>query len=465
MHKQWIALGCVGLLLNGCGDQHSGHAQAPTDTQVVEQKLTVVPVSTVGHDRFYGVTISSIGDIYAVGNVADSTAATADFETVVMKFDEKGVVDTSFGNNGVARINLVIGTNGELARGIAFQSDGKIVVSATVDHVGAEDARDRDIAVARINSNGTVDETFGSHGVAIFDLSSGILDGSSYRADSNWNIVVDSKDRLILSGSRVRKSAKDTDFVMLRLSKDGDYDKTFADSGIFSLDIGNNNASARQVVLLDDGKILGCGYMTAGPDTPNRPVLYRLLPNGALDTHFGNQGYVADVISAQAEIYVAAEAYAAVLQGDKIITTGYGRKTASDSLDWVSFRFKADGMRDTSYGHDGVAQIDVNHFNDNSRSLLTLPDGRIFLVGGGRMTETNVDGMVALLTKNGVPDTTFSSTGTKLFDLGGANDQLWSVSLSPDHRFIAAVGIKGVTTPVTDPAQNDDSVLLILPTP
>jgi uncharacterized delta-60 repeat protein len=466
MSKSWIAMGSLGFMLAACGDNSESQNPPPTQ-QAVEQKLITVPVSAVGHDRFYSVAVGTDQSIYAVGNVAESTAAaTADFETVVMKFDEHGVADTGFGSGGAARVNLVVGLNGELTRGIVLQSDGKIVVSATVDHVGATDTRDRDVAVARFNSNGSLDKGFGNQGIAIFDLSTGIVDGESFRADSNWNIIADVNDRLVLSGSRVRKNAKDTDFVVMRLTKDGEFDKSFSDGGVFGLDIGNNNASPKQVLFGSDGSIYATGYMNGGASTPVRPVIYKLLPTGKLDVDFGHEGYVSEVIvSAATEAFATAEAYGAVFQADKLVTAGYGRKAATDSLDWVSFRFDKNGQRDTSFGQGGVVQIDVNNFNDNARGLIALPDGRLLLVGGGRTAETNADGMVALLTRDGGLDTSFAETGKKLFDFGGANDVLWSAALSPDQRFIAAVGIKGVATGSSDANANDDGVLLIMPMP
>jgi uncharacterized delta-60 repeat protein len=158
-----------------------------------------------------------------------------------------------------------------------------------------------------------------------------------------------------------------------------------------------------------------------------------------------------------------AETYAARLQGDKLVTTGYGRSLPTETTDILSLRLNADGTLDTTYGTAGMVRIDVAGFADNSRNLLVLPDKRIVLAGGGRPAADNVDGFIAMLTENGQPDTNFSPKGWKTVDLGGPADFLWSVALSPDGKTLAFVGFKGVGANPTPATANDDAVLLLVP--
>ena len=182
-------------LVAGCGDSSStpdaatdvtqppADASTPNDTaspsdvappaDAGSAQPRLVPVSAMGHDRFFGVTFDPAGNFYAVGVVSDTTDATADFRTVVAKFNASGALDTTFGTNGFATHNLATGTNGESTRGIVVQPSGKIVVAATVEHANASDMRDRDIALARFNANGMIDTTFGMGGVVTLDLSAG----------------------------------------------------------------------------------------------------------------------------------------------------------------------------------------------------------------------------------------------------------------------------------------------------
>lgn len=129
----------------------------------------------------------------------------------------------------------------------------------------------------------------------------------------------------------------------------------------------------------------------------------------------------------------------------------------------MSLRLTSAGALDPTYGTNGLVRIDVGGFADNSRRLVALPDGRLLLVGGGRLTSADVDGLVARLTPDGQPDLTWAATGWRTYDLGGPSDFLWSVALSPDSRTAAVVGIKGVGSMPMPATLNDDAALLLLP--
>jgi uncharacterized delta-60 repeat protein len=450
-----------------------GESTAPATTKGgagdATAKPEVLTLSATGHDRFYGVSYDDSDALYAVGQLTSSTDANADTELLLAKFTAQGKLDPSFGNGGVVVHNVAVGTNGELFRGVVVQSTGKVVVSGAVEHVGADDARDRDIAALRFNPEGTLDTTFGADGTAIFDLSTGVANDTAFSADSAWGIVRYDDDRLVISGGKVREGNLDTDFVLLRLTPDGAPDPTFGSDGVFSLDTQfdgvSNNASPRNVTLLPDGSgLIGAGYRpVAGADTA--PVLYKVTDDGVLDTTFGTDGVFSErVLSEQTECYAAAVQPTAD-GGYNLVTTGYGRELDSETTDLVSLRVSSNGVRDLTYGTDGLVRVDVGGFGDNSRKLAVLPDGRILLVGGGRLTSADVDGVVMVLTRDGAPDTSFSSSGFRTFDLGGPADFFWGLALSRDAKTAAIAGIRGVGTTPPSPYDNDDAALLLLPLP
>ena len=414
---------------------------------------SVIATSTAGHDRLYGTAWSADGRFfYAVGSVADSTETTADARTQVRRFFADGTPDTAWGTMGVASHNLAVGTGGEVARGIVVQRSGRVVVSATVEHAGAADARDRDLALARFNTDGTLDTSFGTNGVVTLDLSDGLVDGTSYVADAAWGLTAYADDRLVVSGARRRDGANDTDFAVVRLTADGARDATFGTNGLASVDVNNRSASPRNATVLADGSIVMAGYMNDGGVV--KPVLFKLTSAGRLDSTFGTGGVYTETVLA-----VVTEAYAARLQGTSFVTAGYGRAATTESIDWLSLRISAAGTRDLTYGTGGVARLDRAGFADNARDLAVLPDGRVMLVGGGRGSESDADGMVAVLTANGQPDIAWGTQGRRVYDFGGASDFFWAAALSPDGARVAIVGVRGVTAGMG----NDDSVVHVLP--
>jgi uncharacterized delta-60 repeat protein len=187
--------------------------------------------------------------------------------------------------------------------------------------------------------------------------------------------------------------------------------------------------------------VIGAGYQPQ-PGGDTKPAVYKVTDAGVLDTTFGTAGVFSTAIFAE-----QTECYSAVVQGTatayKLVTTGYGRALSTETTDLVTLRMTSNGVLDTTYGTNGYLRIDVGGFADNSRNLAVPPDNRVLLAGGGRQTSADVDGIVALLTPNGLPDTSFSSTGWKPYNLGGPADFLWAVALSPDGKTAALAGIKG----------------------
>ncbi len=415
----------------------------------------VVPISAAGHDRFFGVTFDAQGNIFASGVTAPGIDTATDYSTVVAKFTPQGVLDTTFGTNGFAIKNVAVGTNGEAMRGVVVQSTGKIVVAGAVEHAGAADPRDRDIAVVRFNANGSVDTTFGTNGVSILDLSDGEVLGTGYIADSQWGLAVYPDDRLIISGAQKRAGATDTDYAIVRLTPSGARDTTFGTNGVATVDIANINASQRNPAILADGSVLSGGYITQNGIVT--PAVFKLTTAGVLDTTFGVNGIFSQAVPMGA---VATEVYAVAAQGSRLVTAGYGRTTAEESLDWISLRLTTAGKLDPTYGIGGAARIDFGGFADNCRHLSILSDGRVALIGGGRASSGDVDGALAILTPNGQPDTSFAPYGWKLFDFGGVADHLWGIAVAPSGKYLALAGIKGVGTA----AGSDDGGLVLVPT-
>ena len=480
------------------GDAGTGESDAAVEPEP-EETLTFTPISLTGHDRLYAVTFDAAGNVYATGQSASGIESTTDYQVTLVKYLPSGELDLTFGNEGIASKNIAVGgtTSNEVGRGVVVQSDGKIVVAANAEHdVNASGlaARDTDFFLLRFNTDGSLDQSFGDKGVFRHDLGTGLEtvgnNGATWSAaDTVGGLSLAADDKLVVHGSaRVdlgteEKPRKDSDFILARFEKDGALDGTFSGDGKVHLDLGEVNASAKSVTVLADGSLVAAGYTTTGADVLNsqQPVLWKVTSAGDFDATFATK----DAVSKPGvwHDYAVpppgrAEAYGAALQGDKFVTMGYGPGPTStnSTTDWVSLRFSADGEQDKTYGTArgqlgqpiGVTYVDAGGYGDNGRAVIVLPDQRVLGIGGGRPApamppampnQAPVDGMVAVLSPDGVPDESFGTHGVKLYDLGGASDFFWGVALSPDHSKVAIVGIKGAATPAND----DDSALLLLP--
>lgn len=421
-----------------------------------------VPASADGHDRFYGVTFAPDSSFYVVGVAADSTDATADFRTVVLHFGADGELDTEFGTDGVFSQNLAVGTSGELARGIGLLSDGSIVVSATIeDTTTPVDPRDRDVALMKVTPAGELDTTFGDAGVLVVDLSEGELDGTTFRADAAYGLSVDPMDRIVVSGERRRDDNPDMDWVVLRVTADGDLDTTFDGDGIFSLDIDGRSARARGVRALASGRIIASGYYDLLVGGAVVPVVFALTDTGALDTTFGG----GDGIFTETVLAIQTEAYDVALVGESYVTTGYGRDTGTQN-DLISLRLDHDGVRDLTYGADGangVVQLTEFLFGDNSRALHELPGGGTIHIGAMRSSDSPAasDAAIWVLDADGALDPAFDGDGWRAVPFAaGTVDHFWGVAVDPRGERVVVVGIGG-----TDPVTDDDGIVYLFPVP
>ncbi len=474
------------ILLAGCGDNLTGGTAAPDApptadaapdaiAEFVPPAFTPLALSAGGTDQLLGATPGPNGSFYAVGFRAASFEATSDRELVLVKLTTQGALDTTFGGgDGIASLNVQTGGSGELWRGIATQSDGKIVVLGTVeDEVNAVD---RDAAVVRFNADGTLDTTFGvtgvDNGIVRLDLNQADINGATVKGvDTPWGLAVDASSRLYIHAAQRNAGVGrlDTDFAVVRLTAGGLADATFAATGgtpgKFTLDVQNTDAAGscqdcvRGIYVLADGTILAAGYANSTGVGSVQPVLYKLTSAGALDTSFGTGGVFHEVL-----MQGFTEVYGVALVSGKLVTASYGRNTATGNNDWVSARFNANGTLDTTWGTAGKVVFDgsMGDNPDNNRNVVALPGGRVALLGSTGSPATSSDAVFAILGGNGAFDTAFG-TGVVKHDLGGA-EQLWGGAVASTGNAALFVGYKGAgATPTA--TSNDNAYIVVLPLP
>jgi uncharacterized delta-60 repeat protein len=219
------------------------------------------------NDRCYAGALQADGKILVGGWVYTSGAN--GWDLALARVDpSNGTLDTGFGSSGKVIHNA--GGGGELITAIDVQDDGKILVAGRTDASGTND-----FFVARYTTSGTLDTSFSSDGIHVFDLGSSAddrLEGMDLQSDGK--IVVGG-----YSGG---------DWAVARLTAAGDMDTTFGGGdGITTTNFGGTE-EASEVVIASDGKILLGGYTNAsgGYDM----ALVRYTSAGVLDTTFSSDG-------------------------------------------------------------------------------------------------------------------------------------------------------------------------------
>ena len=135
--------------------------------------LKVVDFGTVV-DKAYGVALQSDGKIIVVGQAISGTA----YYLAAARLTTSGGLDPGFGNGGV--VTVTASSNSDWLQGAAVQSDGKIVLFGH---------RNNSQVVMRLNSNGTLDTTFGDDGIA------GSIGGSS-----SWGGTIQPDKQILAAG-------------------------------------------------------------------------------------------------------------------------------------------------------------------------------------------------------------------------------------------------------------------------
>src|SRR6478752_6282614 len=129
------------------------------------------------------------GKIVAVGSVfRRSSGDSSFFDFALARYNPNGTLDTSFSGDGRKTTDFA-GIDDDRATGVALQSDGKIVVVGGTG-VGSPFGDIFDFAVARYNPNGTLDTSFSGDGKQTADLGDiDIAYGTTVQGDGKIVVV------------------------------------------------------------------------------------------------------------------------------------------------------------------------------------------------------------------------------------------------------------------------------------
>lgn len=148
---------------NGTPDTSFGATQLPNLTGSVNLDFG-------GRDDASAVAIQADGKIV----VAGTTEASGGNAWAVARYSAGGLLDPTFGTSGRVTTNFAdgdTGAGGDRAHAIALQGDGKIVVAGQAELDQGLDSKD--FALARYNPNGSLDTTFGGDGKVTTDFVAG----------------------------------------------------------------------------------------------------------------------------------------------------------------------------------------------------------------------------------------------------------------------------------------------------
>ena len=136
----------------------------------------------------------------------------------------------------------------------------------------------------------------------------------------------------------------------------------------------------------------------------------------------------------------------AIQEGERYVLTGYGNTgAAGGTVDMVSYRFKANGDLDPSYGTGGVTRYDAGiGQEDRGRDINVTSEGRIVIAGSSAQGAGDLIGAVYLLRPNGQFETSFGDGGVQKVDFGGTGDAFFGLSDTASDTRATVAGYKAV---------------------
>ncbi len=346
-------------------------------------------------------------------------AGTGNLRFGVVRYNTDGSLDTNFGSGGL--VTTLIG-NFALGFATAIQKNGKIVVA------GSSLTGDFNFAVARYNSDGSLDISFnptgGLPGTRMTDFGG---------TDQGLAVALQNDGKIVMAG------ISDTDFAIARYTTDGSLDTSFNPGGSLpgtvttSLSGGTDGATA--VTVQKDGKIV-----VAGAASEDFGVA-RYNIDGSLDLSFNPGGNLPGTVITDFAGGIDSAIAATIQKDGKIVAAG-----SADS-DFAVARYNTDGSLDATFNPTGslpgTVTTDFGGSMDQALSVTIQKDGKI-VVAGQSNTGGDDDFAVARYNTDGSLDMTFNPTGslpgTIITEFTGGDDRGFAVALQKDGK-IVVVGV------------------------
>ncbi|MBO9203686.1 MULTISPECIES: T9SS type A sorting domain-containing protein [Niastella] len=321
--------------------------------------------------RGYGMALQPDGKIVVAGW---NWPTNKDF--CVMRFNEDGSFDNSFGTDGKVTTNL--GPGNDEARNVAIQNDGKIVVTGFSFNASGNS----DYAVVRYKPDGSLDGSFGSGGIVKTNI-------NSY--DIAQGISINNTTGAITIAGTSNSSFENThtgngDFTVVRYTSSGALDGNFGSGGIATFDIGTGTYDeARGMAVQPDGQLLVAGITKPGGarGANSDVVVLRIATDGSLDGTFGSGG---KAIANYTGLNSDDDCNSVALQSDgKIVIGGsvdiFPTSNGDKKLGLMTMRFTAAGQLDVTFDGDGKAAANIALTDDDRALVVALNGDRIYLAG------------------------------------------------------------------------------------
>ncbi|MDQ6623787.1 MAG: delta-60 repeat domain-containing protein [Verrucomicrobiota bacterium] len=367
------------------------------------------------NDAIGGVALQSDGKIVVAGySLTNNNRTGVDFS--LARYNSDGSLDRSFGSNG--KLNTDFANSLDQAAAIVIQPlDGKLVAVGQTQSAPGR----RSFALVRYTGAGSLDATFGTGGKVTTNFFGGI--------DTANAALIQPDGKVLVAGSETNALGF-LDFALARYNSDGSLDVTFGNGGKQTTDFFGNNERINAIVLQPDGKIVASGAATRAGGSVTDFALARYNSDGTLDCAFGTGGLITTSFSSNSV------ASGLALQSDgKIVAAGNAGAISTFAL----ARYNADGTLDATFGSNGqVLTAFPGSRGDRANAVVVQTDGNIVVAGLTNNGASQDFGLARYSGTDGSLDPSFGAGGLVTTDFIGGSDTIAALALQPNGNLIAA---------------------------
>jgi len=381
-----------------------------------------------GNDEAHAVAVAPDGKIVVAGKTFD--AATGDYAMGLVVYNPDGTLDTAFNHGGLKAVAFGNGTESE-AHAVLIQPDGKILVAGAVMGVPAGQ-----FVVARLTLTGTLDTTFDTDGVKVFEVAgSGGITALALQSDG----------KIVAVGAR--STSGRLDFAVARLKPGGALDGAFGTGGEVVTGFGPDADIPTALVVQPDGKLVVGGHSDY-TGTGSSPFewgisLARYLPGGGLDPTFGTGGKGGTDLATDTNEFVTG---LVLLPDGRLVASGYRTDSAGSAQGGLLLRYTSAGAPAPSAAGPDPGWVAKTAFSQIN-ALLRQRDGKLVAVGS--LASTGEAFVVGRYNVDFAPDPHFAGDGEENVPFGAQGyDDAYAAALQRDGKILlAGRTYTGVFTP------------------
>ncbi len=327
----------------------------------------------------------------------------------VLRYNSNGTLDNSFNEDGIT--SEKVESSNDNGRILVKENNGKLLLIGTKKNRIINTLGSSDIAIAKYNQDGSLDDSFGVHGKSTLILDQQVNTPKKAALQPDGKILVLNEFSNFASSNNGQE--------VVRFNSDGSLDSSFGINGKVSISTSSFSSLSALHVREDGGFfVINHGYSPIDNSEPFALYITSFSSDGSVNTNFGNGG-----TAYQEGLFVSGVDPEIAVQPDgKIIISTYSQGSIG-GFGFALFRFNSDGTIDASFENE------VLTINASSAPFTVFlePDGKILVAGSNEESvdfSVNFNFITARYNSNGSLDSSYGTNGVLKTFLG---DQFISI--------------------------------------